>query len=252
MLNEIDIRMHLRDCAQAAAGAWPQLLAQWSWAEINQYDAIRRLMTWAVAWAREVGENAVRVDVRVAQRLIAQIDQLSWPAEAEPLRHLIHRCAELALTLAPLQPPPTLSELDLHRMSDRARILLTVRAAERALLLLPKRGMTTAHRTCLRAAIDWARAIGEGRLQLTDAAERPFTQAIDALHWPGRSAHVAGAVGSCLATAGNPWVWEMSQARYQHLVASVDLGRAVLAGVKEADIGLDYLELQQQELGRLT
>lgn len=36
----------------------------------------------------------------------------------------------------------------------------------------------------------------------------------------------------------------MSQARYQHLVASVDLQHAVLAGVSEDDIGRDYLQLQ--------
>jgi|CXWL01.1.fsa_nt_gi hypothetical protein len=251
-MNEIDMRQQLRDCAEAAAAAWPQLIAQWSWAEINQHDAVRRLLTWAVAWARDVGENGVAVDVRVAKRLIAEIEQLSWPSEAESLQLSIRHCATLALALAPLQPPPTLNELDLHRISDSMRILLTVRAAERAILLLPKRGISAAHRVALRAALDWARAIGEGRLQLTDAAERPFTQAIDALHWPGRSAHVAGGVASCLATAGNPWVWEMSQARYQHLVASVDLQRAVRAGVKEADIGRDYLELQRPDPGSST
>jgi hypothetical protein len=246
--NATTARQQLRDCARAASAAWPQLLQSWSWAEVNQHDAIRRLLLRAVAWANDVGENNTPVDVRIAQDLIAQIDRTIWPEMAVPMRQLIRRCAELALSLATLQPPPKISEFDLYKISDGARILLTVRAAERACLLLPKRGVTHAHRAALRAAIDWARSIGEGQLKLEEGAERPFLQAIAALHWPGRSAHIADGVASCLGTASSPWIQEMSQARFEHLVASVDLQPAVLAGVDEANIGRDYLELRRLDI----
>lgn len=93
-------------------------------------------------------------------------------------------------------------------------------------------------------AIAWASEVGEGRVKLEEGAEGPHLQAIAALTWPGLSTHIVHSVVSCLRTAGNPWIWEMSQARFQHLVASVDLQHAVRAGVNPADIGRDYLELQ--------
>jgi len=55
---------------------------------------------------------------------------------------------------------------------------------------------------------------------------------------------IAHSVVCCLRAAGNPWNWEMSQLRFQHLVADVDLQHAVRAGVNEVDIGRDYLELR--------
>lgn len=243
-----ELQQQLRDGARAASCAWQQLLQDWSWAELNVHDDLRRFLVTAVAWAGDVGEARTRVDTRAAQRLIADIDQLSWPEKALSLRQLILRCAQLALSLAALQPPPKIGDFDLYRLSDAARILLTVRAAERACLLLPKRGVSSAHRAALGAAIDWARSIGEGRRKLEEGAERPFLQALAALHWPGRSAHIANSVISCLCASGNPWIWEMSKARFQHLVASVDFQHAVLAGVKETDIGRDYLELEQMDL----
>ena len=242
-MNEITVQQQMRECAQAASVAWPELIRSWSWAEINQHDAIRRLLTWAVAWASDVGERGARVDVRIAQGLIADIEKLSWPAEAEPMRQLVLRCAELALRLAPLQAPPKIVEFDLYKISDSARIALTVRAAERAFALLPP-ASSTAHRAALLAAIDWARAIAEGRLKLQIGAEEPFLQAIAALAWQDSSTHIAQSVVCCLRAAGNPWIWEMSQLRFQHLVADVDLQHAVRAGVNEVDIGRDYLELR--------
>ncbi len=109
--NATTARRQLRDCARAASAAWPQLLQSWSWAEVNQHDAIRRLLLRAVAWANEVGENNAPVDVRIAQDLIAQIDRTIWPEAAVPMRQSIRRCAELALCLAPRQPPPKISDL---------------------------------------------------------------------------------------------------------------------------------------------
>lgn len=243
-MNETVLRQQLRDCAQAAGVAWPQLIQSWNWSEINANDEVRRLLVRAVAWANDVGERGARVDPRSAECLITDIDQLSWPEPALPLRQLIRRCAELALNLAPMQAPPRINEFDLYRISDAARILLTVRAAERAVALLSEAAITSAHHAALRAALDWARAIGEGRMKLEEGAGSPFLQGITRLSWPGRSAHIADSVACCLNTAGNPWIWEMSQARYQHLVASVDLQHAVLAGVSEDDIGRVYLELQ--------
>lgn len=244
LMTEPTLQQQLGECARAASAGWTQLIQAWSWTEINEHDDLRRLLVWAVAWASEVGMKGARIDVRTAQRLIAEIDQLGWPDQAQPMRQLIRRCAELALSLAPLQAPPTIDEFDLHGIGDAARILLTVRAAERACLLLPRRAVTAAHRAALRAAIDWARGIGEGRVKLEEGAEGPHLQAIAAFNWRGRSTHIAHSVVSCLRTAGNPWVWEMSQARFQHLLASVDLQHAVRAGVNPADIGRDYLELQ--------
>lgn len=243
-MSEPTLQQQLGECAGAASAGWAQLIRALNWTEINQHDDLRRLLVWAVAWASEVGMKGTRIDVRTAQRLIADIEQLGWPDQALPMRQLIRRCAELALSLAPLQAPPTIDEFDLHGISDAARILLTVRAAERACLLLPARAVSAAQRATLRAAIDWARGIGEGRLKLEAGAEGPHMQAISAQTWPGSSVHVAHSVISCLHTAGNPWIWEMSQARFQHLVASVDLQHAVRAGVNPADIGRDYLELQ--------
>lgn len=243
-----DPQQQLCDCARAASSAWQQLLQDWSWAELDAHDEVRRLLVRAVAWAGDVGEARTRVDTRTVQRLMADMDQLSWPEKSLPLRQLIHRCAELALRLAVLQPPPKIGEFDLYRISDAARILLTVRAAERACLRLPERDMTPAHRATLCAAIDWATSIGEGRLKLEEGAEHPYLHAIAALRWPGAAAHVARSVVSCLHTAGNPWIREMSQARFEHLIATVDLQHAVLAGVPEAEIGRDYLELQRLDL----
>lgn len=108
--------------------------------------------------------------------------------------------------------------------------------------------MTPAHRAALCAAIDWATSIGEGRLKLEEGAEHRYLHAIAALRWPCAAAHVAQSVVSCLHTAGNPWIREMSQARFEHLIATVDLQHAVLAGVPEAEIGRDYLELQHLDL----
>jgi len=244
-MNDTTVPQQTRECARAAGAAWPQLLRSWSWAEVHEHDAIRRLLVFAVAWARDVGENGARVDVRIAHGLIADIDQLIWPVKAEPMRQLMRRCAELALSLAPLQPPPKIDEFNLYKISDAARILLTVRAAERAFALLPRRAISAAHRASLRVAIDWAKAIGEGRQKLQIGAEEPFLKAIAVLTWQGSSTHIANSVLSCLRTASNPWIWEMSQSRFQHLVADANLQHAVRAGVNQSDIGRDYLELQQ-------
>ena len=91
LVNATTARQQLRDCARAASAAWPQLLQSWSWAEINQHDAIRRLLLRAVAWANEVGENNAPVDVRIAQNLIAEIDETIWPEVAVPMRQSIRR-----------------------------------------------------------------------------------------------------------------------------------------------------------------
>ncbi len=244
MVSESSLQKRLLESANAAAAGWPQLIQRWSWAELNRYDDIRRLLTWSVAWAGDIGRNRVRVDTVVARRVLNEVDQLTWPVEAEPMRHLIQQCAVLALQLELLQPPPTLDQLDLIGISDSARILLAVRTAERANCLLPRKAISAAHRASLRAAIDWATAIGEGRSRRADAAEQSLLKAITDLHWPGRSAHIARCVTSCLLTAGNPWIWESSSARHAHLIGSMDLKSAVLAGVSEADIGRDYLELR--------
>lgn len=238
------VRRQVRKSAKAACAAWQHLLSQWNPDEIRDYDSVRRLMVRAVAWAQGVGENGARVDTLAALRLMTEIERLSWPPKCEPMRQAIRHCAQLALSLAAVQRPPKISELDLHKISDGARILLTVRGAERAVLRLPVRGVSAAHRAALDAAIGWARSIGEGRQKLGIGADGKYVQAIAALTWKGRGVHVANSVLGCRRTAGNPWIWEASQSRYQPLVSEVNLQHAVLAGVKQANIGRDYLKLQ--------
>ena len=242
---ELTLQQQLRECASAARSAWPQLLQNWSWAELNEHDAIRRLLVRAVAWADGLSKEGARVQVRAVQALVAELDQQRWPEKAEPMRQLLQRCTALALQLAPLQTPPKIAEFDLFSLSDSARILLTVRAAERAFARLPKRAISSAQRATLRRAIDWAKAIGEAPETLEIAAAAPLRQAISALSWPVRSQPIVDSVICCLRSASNPWLLEQSQTRFPHLVADIQLQHALRAGVAEADIGRDYWELRQ-------
>ena len=76
-----DPQQQLCDCARAASSAWQQLLQDWSWAELDAHDEVRRLLVRAVAWAGDVGEARTRVDTRTAQRLMAEATAGEVPAE---------------------------------------------------------------------------------------------------------------------------------------------------------------------------
>jgi hypothetical protein len=235
--------------AEQAKAEFVSLLAAWNWAEINQpdNDKVRRLLVWAVPWASDIADKSTRLNGPDAAKLLASIDALQWAEKALAARDALRACVSAAISMAPSQRPPTLNEMDLFVMTDQARILLTVCAAERALALLPKRGMTSAHQQALRNGIDFAKAIGEQRSAYLLDQELPLLNHISALHWPGRSAAIASAVGSCVRAASNPWLDEQSAQRTRHLVDEIDLQGAVKAGVKQSDLGSDYLALIAQQ-----
>jgi hypothetical protein len=235
--------------AEQAKVEFVSLLAAWNWAEINQpdNDKVRRLLVWAVPWARDIADKSTRLNGPDAAKLLASIDALHWAEKALAARDALRACVSVAIRMAPLQRPPNLNEMDLYKMTDQARILLTVSAAERAFALLPKRGITSLHQQALRAGIDFAKAIGEQRSDYLLDQELPLLDQISALQWPGRSAAIASAVSICIRAASNPWLDEQSAQRTRYLVDGIDLHSAIKAGVKQSDLGLDYLALIAHE-----
>ncbi len=237
----------LQPLADQARAQFTKLIGSWSWAEVNESDndKIRRLLTWCVPWVSDIADKDQRLRASDVKALLADIDALHWPEKSLAAKTAIRQCAECLQAMVPALPPPKMQDIDLWEMSKAARVMLTIRAAERAVALLPKRGITPAHTDALQAGIAFAKDITEQTQRYIVGAELPILQRIGALAWSGRSAVIAQAVGECIRAATDPALDECSQSGLAALVERIDLSFARNAGVKAVDIARDYLQLTE-------